>query len=114
MLVRHDKLHYLLGTGVGVDEVDGRRGPPRWWCGLGAGRVGVVVRRDAGVAATDVDDDEICAARGGYRDYRAQHGEEVHSGREVGRACACLEVASGVEQEGVLEGEAAQMIGRDA
>ncbi len=114
MLVRHDKLHYLLGTGVGVDEVDGRRGPPRWWCGLGAGRVGVVVRRDAGVTATDVDDDEICAACGGYRDYRAEDGEEVHPGRKVGRACACLEVASGIEQEGVLEGEAAQMIGRDA
>ena len=61
-----------------------------------------------------MDDDEICAACGGYRDYRAEHGEEVHPGREVGRACACLEVAAGVEQEGVLEGEAAQMIGRDA
>ncbi len=114
MLVQHDKLYNLFGTGVRIDEVDGRGGPPRWWCRLGAGRVGVVVRRDAGVTATDVDDDEIFAARGGYRDYRAEHGEEVHSGREVGRACACLEVASGVEQEGILEGEAAQMVGRDA
>lgn len=112
--VVEDQFSDLIFGEIGVDDVEAWSGAEWWPMRCGSLGIALIDGGDAGIAATDMDDYESADGGGDYGGDGLEDGSEVAARRE-GRDCGVEgKVEVGVEENCVVIGDAAEVVGAEA